>query len=189
MHRLSRFIVAGALLAGTVVFVSGSPASAAVPTTTCTGSNNAAVAFNNSGIVLESQKSVTFATASNTVGCSGPIVSSAHWSANFGGFFGNCNTLMGDVGHSSRFTITWDSPANLGYTQGFARAKVSSRTTTTTTLTFWGTLDDSAGHLYRGRAFTGTVVINTSLMTVPLGNCSITSPLTGGSASTTFKLY
>lgn len=188
MHRLSRFIVAGALLAGTVVFVSASPSSAAVPTTTCGGSSGS-VAFATQGIKLETQKPVTFNTTSGALSCSGPIVSAGHWAANFGGFFGNCNTLMGDVGSQVRFTMTWDSPVNMGFTQGFARAKVSSRTTTTTTLTYWGTFDDAAGHLYRGRAITGTVVINTSLMTVPLGDCSITSALTGGSATTTFKVY
>ena len=190
MHRLSRFIVAGALLVGTVAVISGSPASAAVPTTTCNSASPAGtVGFATQGIKLETQKPVTFNTTSGAATCNGPIVSAGHWAANFGGIFCNCNTLMGDVGSQVRFTMTWDTPINMGFTQGFARAKASARTATTTTLTYWGTFDDTAGHLYRGRAITGTVTINTSLMTVPLGDCSITSALTGGTAATTFKVY
>jgi hypothetical protein len=173
-----------------MAFAPASPASAIVYTT-CTGTEGTET-INDWGVYWERAMNAHFTTISGATTCVGTgTVTAAHWNVTFNGHFGNCNTLMGKTGSYSLFTIYWDAPPNMGYTRGVARATVASRTADTTTLTFTGTLNTSAGHLYPGHPFTGTVVFNKSFLSPASGgDCTDTVPLkaTGGSTDTTFVL-
>jgi hypothetical protein len=186
MRRIG-LIVTGAVLAGALAFAPASRADAVVYTT-CTGTNGTET-INDWGVYWERAMNAKFTTASGSTTCVGTgAVSAAHWNITFVGFFGNCNTLMGKTGSYSLITVYWDAPANMGSTRGVARATVASRTADTTTLTFTGSFNDSAGQLYRNHPFSGTVVFNKSFLPVASGgDCSTTVPLraTGGGTDTT----